>query len=59
VGSTSGRMFAWILRAGCSNRRVRGASHWNPDTLVTPVLSFEELACFSRKNNENEERANG
>ena len=63
------RYYGWARRVvaclrGFFARDVRteecgGASHWNPDTLVTPVLSFEELACFSRKNNENEERANG
>jgi len=55
-------MFALILRAECSNEEYGGASHCNPDTLVTPVLSFAELACFSHnenEENENEEIANG
>ena len=42
----------------CSNEECSGASHWNPDTLVTPVAFMCGASLFSR-NNENEERAHG
>ena len=60
VGSTSGRMFVLNFARECSvMKSAAGLRTGIPTQLSLPSLSFAEIACFSRKNNENEERANG
>jgi hypothetical protein len=57
------RFFArGMFESSRGNVRTKSAAELRtgiPTHLSLPWLSFAELACFSRKDEENEERANG